>query len=296
MLKELVERIKETNGIEAMIKANPETKDKLVKLIECIALDIGPSTEFLLSEIRGYLKHNYRFYNQFVKTEEDEIIFYNGLNLFLEERIENYNSLKKGFSKNKKSKPIGKTFDALHILNIGIDLKDNYTMKHMKDVALYSEILGRYLGLNLSDITLLKSAALEHDIGKITIPYEVLNKPGQLNSDELAIMRRHTENGERILANLIPFEEEGREKFLGLVGSHHTYYCDIINDKDALLKGIVAGADAFSAMNTDRPYRKKMHYDMIIDEFKKNSGKQFHPEVVKAIVEKNVLKKYAARN
>ncbi len=285
------------NGIESMLSANSGAKNKLVHLLECIVSNVGPYTEFMLSEIKGYLAHTSNIYQTFVKTEKDKVLFYEELNLFLDERIKNFKRFEQGFRKNNgQSRPIGQTLDALYLLNIGIDLKDKYTYGHMEHVAECANKLGEYFNLPHEKIIILTSAAREHDIGKILTPNYILNKPGKLDEEELKIMNRHAEDGKKILASIIPLSIKNRDEFLDLVGSHHVNCFFLKDEEKNLLKGILSAADAFSAMSSDRPYRKKDRSEIIMGEFKKYSGSQFHPDVVEAITKKGVLDMHVSRN
>ena len=129
--------------------------------------------------------------------------------------------------------------------------------------------------------------ALLHDIGKIAVPDEIINKPGPLDDEEWAIMKTHTVEGERMLAQV-----GGLLADVGLVvrASHERWdgggYPDgLAGDAIPLAACIVSACDAFNAMTTDRSYRKALPLSVAVGELRKNSGTQFCPAVVDALVE-----------
>jgi HD-GYP domain-containing protein (c-di-GMP phosphodiesterase class II) len=129
--------------------------------------------------------------------------------------------------------------------------------------------------------------ALLHDIGKIAIPKEILNKPGKLSPDEWVVMETHTIEGQRML------DQVGG--VLGEVGqivrsSHERWdgkgYPDgLVGEAIPLEASIVSVCDAFNAMTTDRPYRRALSAETAMDELRSNSGSQFCPRVVAALIE-----------
>ena len=159
-----------------------------------------------------------------------------------------------------------------------IDLEE-----HTSDVARLAQQTARRLGLSTEDVRRTALAAELHDIGKTAIPDAILNKPGPLNDDEWAFMRRHTLIGERIISaapSLAPAGELVRS-------SHERYdgggYPDALSgDEIPLGSRIIAVCDAFSAMVSDRTYRPGMPAAQAVAELRRCSGTQFHPEIVDA--------------
>lgn len=167
-----------------------------------------------------------------------------------------------------------------------IDNKDNYTYLHCNDVAKYARKIGEKLGLPKDDLEVLELAGKLHDIGKIGIPQEILKKPGPLTEEEWKIIKEHPRLGYLIL-NQLP----KMEKLLQAVLYHHERYDgkgypqSLEGKEIPLIARILAIADAYSAMKTDRPYRKSLSKREIINEIKKNIGKQFDPEIAQAFLE-----------
>lgn len=137
-----------------------------------------------------------------------------------------------------------------------VEGKDAYTCGHVERVAMYSVQIGRQIGVDAEGLNALQIGGIVHDIGKIGIPEQILNKPGKLTEEEMAIMRRHPVIGYDIIKPLRTFQN-----VLPIVRWHHerpngTGYPDGIGGNDfPLLARITAVADIFDALSTDRPYR-----------------------------------------
>jgi HD-GYP domain-containing protein (c-di-GMP phosphodiesterase class II) len=166
-----------------------------------------------------------------------------------------------------------------------VEADDAYTGSHSRDVVtLVLDVAGR-VGLDAREQRDAEFAALLHDIGKIKVPSEIINKPGKLTEEEWAVMRTHTLEGEKLLSQV--------GGILGKVGrivrSCHedwdgTGYPDgLAADDIPLVARIVRACDAFSAMTTDRPYRKARPVEEAVDELRRCSGTDFDPAVVEAL-------------
>ncbi len=174
-----------------------------------------------------------------------------------------------------------------------VEADDAYTGSHSRDVVELAVEVGRRMGLETGQLRNLEFAALLHDVGKIAVPNEIVNKPGKLDADEWAIMKRHTIDGQRML--------EGVGGVLADVGaivraSHEDYdgtgYPDgVAGDAIPIEARICAACDALSAMTTDRAYRSAMSLEGAIDELQRCAGSQFDPAVVVELVD--VLKQEA---
>ncbi len=157
---------------------------------------------------------------------------------------------------------------------------------HAKRVSTYSEKIGQALGLRKEAIKELKLAALLHDIGKISIPDAILNKPSGLTAEEFEIIKTHTEIGYRILraadeySNLAEYAYAHHERFDG-----GGYPRGIKGEDIPLFSRIISVADAYEAMTTDRPYRKQLASNEAIKELRKHAGTQFDPEIVDIMID-----------
>jgi diguanylate cyclase (GGDEF)-like protein len=158
--------------------------------------------------------------------------------------------------------------------------------EHLQDVGQTALAVGRRLGLTLEQLDEVARAAELHDVGKIAIPDAILMKPGPLDEEEWAFMRRHTIIGERILGAAAALRPVGR-----IVRSSHERfdgqgYPDGLAGEDIPLGArIVSVCDAFHAMISDRPYRPALSKQEALDELKGSAGTQFDPRVVDAFLD-----------
>jgi HD-GYP domain-containing protein (c-di-GMP phosphodiesterase class II) len=166
-----------------------------------------------------------------------------------------------------------------------VEADDAYTGSHSRHVVdLVLDVADR-LGLDGRGRRLAEFTALLHDVGKIRIPAEIISKPGALDDDEWAVMKTHTIEGERLLERVGGLlSEVGR-----LVRSCHerwdgTGYPDgLAGEEIPLVARIVCCCDAYSAMTTDRPYRKARGESEALAELRRSAGTQFDPAVVAAL-------------
>jgi putative nucleotidyltransferase with HDIG domain len=163
---------------------------------------------------------------------------------------------------------------------------DEYTGAHSQGVVSLSVAVADELGLDEEQRRLVEFGALLHDVGKIAVPKEIVNKSDLLSEDEWAVMRRHTIMGQRMLDRV-----GGALKDVGMVvrASHErwdgTGYPDgLAGDEIPIAARIVSAADAFSAMTTDRPYRAARDREFAIAELREQAGKQFDPRVAEATI------------
>ncbi|MDQ3067615.1 MAG: HD-GYP domain-containing protein [Actinomycetota bacterium] len=164
-----------------------------------------------------------------------------------------------------------------------LDARDRYTAGHSAAVAVYSRDIARRMGLDEAKQQIVHLAGLVHDIGKIGLPPGLLEKAGPLTLDERRAMQTHSEIGERILANVDTYGEIAE-----IVRSHHErvdgngYPDGIADEKIPLLARIVAVADAYNAMTSDRPYREAMPSRVARLRLAQAVGSQFDTSVVAA--------------
>jgi HD-GYP domain-containing protein (c-di-GMP phosphodiesterase class II) len=166
-----------------------------------------------------------------------------------------------------------------------VEADDGYTGMHSRDVVDLSLAVSDALGLDPTRRRTVEFSALLHDVGKIRIPKEVINKPGSLNEDEWALIRRHTIEGEAMLRQL-----GGKLASLGRVvrSSHErwdgTGYPDGLRGLEIPIEArIISACDAYSAMTTDRPYRPALEAEDALAELRGAAGSQFDPDVVAAL-------------
>jgi len=175
--------------------------------------------------------------------------------------------------------------ETIRALAAAIDAKDPYTKGHSERVAETSVALAQELNLSDRDIEDIEYTALLHDIGKIGIADKILGKKGSLTNQEYEKIKEHTIMG----ANIIEPVDFLKNSYEAIYHHHERYdgkgYPDGVKSKDIpIFSRIIAVADAYDAMNSDRPYRKKLNKEKILKELTDQSGKQFDPEVVKALI------------
>ncbi|MCJ7667470.1 MAG: GAF domain-containing protein [Anaerolineae bacterium] len=177
-------------------------------------------------------------------------------------------------------------FDALQGLLIAVDTKDRYTFKHSQEVTERALALARAVGLSEEEMRALEVAGKLHDVGKIGIPAKVLRKPGALTSEEWKTIQEHPRLGYMVLQQLPQMET-----MLEAVLHHHERwdgngYPDGLKGKQIpKLARILAIADAYSAMLTDRPYRKALSRQEALREIQDCAGTQFDPELAEIFVD-----------
>ena len=176
------------------------------------------------------------------------------------------------------------TFHSLvHALAETIEKRDPYTGGHTKRVMNYSLAIGKELGLSDIETENLKLAAILHDIGKIGIRDNILLKSVGLTDEEYAVIKMHTVYGKEVLNHI----KNLKDIIPGVLYHHERYdgkgYPEgLKGDEIDIIARIIAVADVFDAMTTDRPYRKALSLGTAIEELEKNAGTQFDPEVVNA--------------
>ena len=166
-----------------------------------------------------------------------------------------------------------------------LEESDRYTAGHSRAVATYSRDIATALGLPLEEQERTYVAGLVHDIGKIGLSPSVLNKEGRLTLDERREMERHSEIGERILSKVEAYAD------VALIVRHHHERIDghgytdgVLGPQIPTISRIIAVADAYNAMTSDRPYRPAMVYPAARDRLLQAMGSQFHTDAVVALV------------
>jgi HD-GYP domain-containing protein (c-di-GMP phosphodiesterase class II) len=175
--------------------------------------------------------------------------------------------------------------NSIRMLAAAIDAKDPYTRGHSERVARYSIAIGKHLGLPPEQIKNLRISALLHDVGKIGIDDRILRKPGALSEDEFEIMKTHPEKGAAIMSgvaqliDIIPGMKYHHEKWSG-----GGYPEGLVGDQIPMQARIVAIADTYDAMTTNRPYQKAMELGYVVEKIVSFAESRFDPQVIDAFV------------
>lgn len=181
-----------------------------------------------------------------------------------------YNDLRKSF------------LSTIEALVQAIEAKDSYTSGHSRRVTKYSLEIGRYLGLSSKEMEMIRFCGLLHDIGKIGISDNLLNKPSRLSKREYETIKKHPVIGKKIVEK-VKFLKEG----LALIYHHHERYDGkgypdgLKGGEIPLLARILSVADAFDAMVSERPYRRALTVQEAIKELINGSGTQFDPLITR---------------
>ncbi|HEX2071324.1 MAG TPA: diguanylate cyclase [Thermoleophilaceae bacterium] len=163
--------------------------------------------------------------------------------------------------------------------------RDRYTGEHSESVVDLVEAVARGLALSTTEIDHVKAAALLHDIGKVAIPDDVLNKQGPLDEHEWKVMREHPVIGERILRTIPgmgPIARIVRHEHERFDGSG--YPDGVAGDAIPIGARIILACDAYHAMTSDRPYRKGMSHAEAVRELTEHAGSQFDPRVTEVLI------------
>ena len=176
-------------------------------------------------------------------------------------------------------------FPMLSALVNAVDVKDRYTCRHSEDVMVYSLQIASALGLDTAAQQAIALAALLHDVGKIGVPDDILRKPGRLTEAEFEAIQQHPAMGANIVGAVPGFEEA-----LDAIRHHHErwdgggYPFGLVGEDTPLAARLMAVADAYSAMTTDRPYRKGMPPQKAQRILEEGAGTQWDPKCVYAFL------------
>ena len=179
----------------------------------------------------------------------------------------------------ESEKNVTLTTDMIKALVKTIDAKDPYTNGHSVRVAEYSKMIAEQEYSDAQKIQNIHNIALLHDIGKIAIPDEIINKPGKLTDEEYSLIKAHTITGAQILSEISSYPD-----LINGAKYHHERYdgrgypCGLKGEEIPEIAAIIGVADAYDAMTSNRSYRKMLPQDVVRNEISKGLGTQFHPK------------------
>jgi HD-GYP domain-containing protein (c-di-GMP phosphodiesterase class II) len=175
----------------------------------------------------------------------------------------------------------------LNVLADMLDRRDPYTAEHSQRVCdLVEQMLRRYPGISFDDFETVTTAARIHDLGKVTTSDATLLKPGRLEPHEFEEMKRHSVDGSEIMQHISIFEDVSK-----IIRHHHErwdgrgYPDGISGEAIPIGSRLIAVADTYDAMTTDRPYRAALSHEVAVEEIRRNAGAQFEPEAVRAFLQ-----------
>jgi putative nucleotidyltransferase with HDIG domain len=276
---ELLKRVKDLNPnmMVIMVTAYPEL-DMAVEAMRLGAYDfiIKPADlDLILLSVRKALEKR--------RLEEELEAYHKHLERLVEERTA---GLRQAYRVLKKAH-----FDSVKVLAEAIDAKDPYTRGHSDRVRRMSLKIAGHLGFSEERLESLEYGALLHDIGKIGIKDEVLQKPGALNPGEYQYIQEHTLIGAKIVEGIDFFKDK-----IPMIRCHHEYYDGsgypdgLVGETIPLEARIITVPDAFDAMASLRPHRRAMPLEEVLMELEKGRAKQFDPKVLEIFLREKIYK------
>ena len=176
--------------------------------------------------------------------------------------------------------------ESIQTVRYTVEAKDTYTRGHSDRVSEYSVLIGEKLGLEEEDIRRLRIGGLFHDVGKIGVPDSILQKNDKLTDEEYSQIKNHPTIGAQILSTASIFQD-----IIPIVKHHHERYdgkgypSQLKGNDIPYLARIAAVADEFDAMTSRRVYRDSLSIETVIQEFEKNKGTQFDPQIADAFLD-----------
>ena len=211
------------------------------------------------------------------RTEIGELA--QGFNIMAEDIQQYISDLKRASQENRQL-----FIDSIEMIAAAVDAKDPYTKGHSSRVSQYSVILAKEIGLDTEEVERVQASATLHDVGKIGVDDHVLKKPGVLTDEEFEQMKRHTIIGFEIVRQV----QQLADTLPGIRWHHESldgsgYPDGIQGDEIPLLVRIIAVADTFDAITTDRPYQAGRDFPSALGILKKHAGTRYDPIVVDAL-------------
>jgi len=175
--------------------------------------------------------------------------------------------------------------DTLTSLALAVDAKDQFTQGHSQKVSAYAVLIAEALGLEAAQIEEIRLGGMLHDVGKVGILESILNKTGPLNPDEWEAMKRHVEYGAKLLEPL-----RGTDEIRKMVAHHHEFFdgsgypAGLSGNQIPLGARIIAVADAYDTITTERTYKKARTPDEAFGELGRCGSAQFDPQLVRVFI------------
>lgn len=219
---------------------------------------------------------------ELVKSADDALY---RAKFFNKNRVETYYSVLEELKKDIEAEHIDLITSIKTLISV-INVKDRYTYGHIERVVMFAKLLGNKLGLTEEEKKTLKYGAYLHDIGKINISKDVLNKKMRLTDDEWKIMKQHPANGVDLIKPV-----ESLKQIIPLILHHHERYdgrgypSGLKGNAISYLTKILTVVDSFDAMTSNRPYSNRKTYEEAVEELRRCAGTQFDPNIAEAFIE-----------
>ena len=245
-------------------------------LLRVLMIGIVSSAVGVLADIVRYYFFNSYGSTSFTRTGVFILMILTGIHLFRSQT----KALRKQHEENQTYiRELSEAFAKV------IDMKDSYTNGHSSRVAHYTAMLAAELGYDHETVEKYYRIALLHDVGKIGVPGEVLNKPGKLTAEEYETIKSHTSQGYQVLKDISIMPDLAT----GALAHHERpdgrgYPSGLKEGEIPRVAQIIAVADTFDAMYSNRPYRKRMNFEKAVSIIKEVSGAQLTPDVVDAFL------------
>ena len=280
-------------GLDASIFASARSlaADKIA-LIIILLLPLAVSASLLLARLFTYPVEKLSEGVARIQSGEDQVIVPITSNDELATLTKSFNEMATRIAAQRQSlmnysEELEQSYaDIVKILAAALDARDNYTYGHSSRVAQLSVSVGRKLELKPYELKDLEMTCLLHDIGKINIPDNILNKPEKLDDDEYQYIMDHPYHGVQILDLT-----DSLKKYIPAVLHHHEWHDGsgypgkLAGNDIPLYARILSIADAYDAMTSSRPYRQRMSREHAVDELTRFKGKQFEPELVDLFID-----------
>ena len=233
--------------------------------------DLAPPLETIRRlDIQGYCEKSDKFDQLLLLIESGikSIAQMNQIKKINEELSDTYEKLEQAY------------LESIQTLRYTVEAKDTYTRGHSDRVSELSVLIGKHLRLPEADLDTLRVGGLFHDIGKIGVPDSIIQKDSRLTEDEYSQIKQHPNIGIHILShakifqNILPIVEHHHERYDG-----NGYPRKLAGENIPYLARITSIADSFDAMSSRRSYRESLPLDIIKEEFRKNRGTQFDPNL-----------------
>lgn len=219
---------------------------------------------------------------ELVKSSDDALY---RAKFFNKNRVETYYSVLEELKKDIEAEHIDLITSIKTLISV-INIKDRYTYGHVERVVMYAKLLGNKLALTEEEMKTLKYGAYLHDIGKISISKDVLNKKMRLTDDEWEMLKQHPANGVDLIKPV-----ESLKQIIPLILHHHERYdgrgypSGLKGNDISYLTRILTVVDSFDAMTSNRPYSNRKTYEDAIEELRRCSGTQFDSKIAEAFIE-----------